>query len=71
MAKKYEVIESFRDSKDKNKLYQVGDSYPKPANKKVSKSRIDSLSSKDNKIGKPFIKELEDAKEEQVKEEQE
>lgn len=69
MAKKYEVIESFRDSKDKNKLYQVGDSYPKPANKKVSKARIDSLSSKDNKIGKPFIKEVAEEKQEQEEQE--
>ena len=65
MAKKYEVIAKFRDGEDKNKLYEVGDNYPKPANKKVSKARVDSLSSKDNKIGKPFIKELEEAKEEQ------
>ncbi|MGO2108306.1 MAG: hypothetical protein ACTH27_04910 [Staphylococcus equorum] len=65
MAKKYEVIAKFRDGEDKNKLYEVGDNYPKPANKKVSKARIDSLSSKDNKKGKPFIKELEEVKEEE------
>lgn len=65
MAKKYEVIANFRDGEDKNKLYEVGDTYPKPANKKVSKSRIESLSSKDNKIGKPFIKEVEEVKEEE------
>ncbi|MDK9861645.1 MULTISPECIES: hypothetical protein [Staphylococcus] len=65
MAKKYEVIAKFRDGEDKNKLYEVGDNYPKPANKKVSKSRIESLSSKDNKIGKPFIKEVEEVKEEE------
>ncbi|MDW4458533.1 hypothetical protein QI052_12165 [Staphylococcus saprophyticus] len=64
MAKKYEVIANFRDGEDKNKLYEVGDTYPKPANKKVSKSRIESLSSKDNQIGKPFIKEIEEVKEE-------
>lgn len=69
MAKKYEVIADFKDGEDKNKLYQVGDSYPKPANKKVSKSRIDSLSSKDNKIGKPFIKEVEEEKQEQEEQE--
>lgn len=65
MAKKYEVIAKFRDGEDKNKLYEVGDNYPKPTNKKVSKSRIESLSSKDNKIGKPFIKEVEEVKEEE------
>lgn len=65
MAKKYEVIAKFRDGEDKNKLYEVGDNYPKPANKKVSKARIESLSSKDNKIGKPFIKEVEEVKEEE------
>ncbi|UXU51807.1 hypothetical protein [Staphylococcus arlettae] len=65
MAKKYEVIANFRDGEDKNKLYEVGDTYPKPSNKKVSKSRIESLSSKDNPIGKPFIKEIEEVKEEE------
>ncbi|WP_409297754.1 hypothetical protein V1498_06845 [Peribacillus sp. SCS-26] len=55
---KYEVIHDFKDLQDKNKVYAVGDTYPNPANKKVSKERIKELSSSNNKIGKPLIKEI-------------
>ena len=38
--KKYEVLHKFIDLEDKNKVYNAGDTYPKPANKKVSHDRI-------------------------------
>ncbi len=41
MAKnKYEVLHKFIDLEDKNKVYNVGDIYPKPAKKKISDERI-------------------------------
>ncbi|WP_026572501.1 hypothetical protein [Bacillus sp. UNC438CL73TsuS30] len=56
---KYEVIHDFKDLQDKNKVYRVGDTFPKPANKKVTEERLEELSSTSNKLGKPVIKELE------------
>lgn len=56
--KKYEVLHKFVDLEDKNKEYNVGDTYPKPANKKISHERLLSLSTSDNKRGKVLIKEL-------------
>lgn len=55
---KYEVTEGFADLSDKNKPYYVGDTYPKPANKKVSAKRIEELSTNKNNAGRPFIKEV-------------
>lgn len=55
--KTYVVIHDFKDLEDKNKVYCAGETFPKPANKKISKERIDELSSKNNKIGKVLIKE--------------
>ena len=52
--KKYEVLHKFIDLEDKNKIYNAGDTYPKPANKKVSHDRILDLSTSDNKRGKVF-----------------
>ena len=46
--KKYEVLHKFIDLEDKNKIYNAGDTYPKPANKKVSHDRILDLSTSDN-----------------------
>ena len=56
---KYEVLHKFIDLDDKNKVYNVGDTYPKPANKKVSHERLLDLSTSDNKRGKALIKEIE------------
>lgn len=56
---KYEVIRDFVDSQDKNKKYKVGDSYPQPANKKISGERLAELLSSDNKLGQPVIREVE------------
>lgn len=55
---KYIVIESFKDLHDNNKVYKKGEHYPKPSNKKVSKKRIDELSTDKNKIGAPVIEEI-------------
>lgn len=59
---KYEVIKNFVDSEDKNKKYQVGDSYPNPANKKVNEQRVSELLSADNKLGYAVIKPVEETK---------
>ncbi|MEP9852107.1 hypothetical protein ABDK10_05330 [Staphylococcus aureus] len=56
---KYEVISDFKDGQDKEKIYKVGENFPKPSNKKVSKARIEELSTSENKAGKPLIKEVE------------
>lgn len=55
---KFEVIQDFIDSQDKRKKYVVGDSYPNPANKKISEERLASLLSADNKLGRPVIREI-------------
>ena len=52
----YVVLSNFRDLEDGEKSYKTGERFPKPANKKVSKKRLDELLSKDNKVGKPVIK---------------
>lgn len=52
----YVVLSSFRDLEDSGKSYKKGEQFPKPANKKVGKKRLDELLSKDNKVGKPVIK---------------
>ncbi|OVE34793.1 hypothetical protein CCZ20_24390 [Priestia aryabhattai] len=59
--RKFEVIEDFKDLQDKDKIYRKGDSYPYPANKKVDDERLEELSSKRNKQGRPVIKEKEQA----------
>lgn len=49
----------FKDLQDKNKIYRKGDTYPRPANKKVGKDRLNELLSGNNNFGKPIIKEVE------------
>lgn len=57
MAKpKYEVIIKFKDLEDGGKIYNIGDRYPKPANKKVAEDRLEVLLSSNNKLNKPVIK---------------
>ncbi|AHN23272.1 hypothetical protein [Lysinibacillus varians] len=53
---KYKVIYMFRDLKDNDHIYKVGDKYPRKG--RVTKARIDELSSTDNKIGIPLIEEI-------------
>jgi len=56
--KKYVVVEDFTDLQDGNKVYRKGDVYPSPVNKNVSKKRLNELSSDNNRIGAPLIKEV-------------
>lgn len=53
----YIVIHDFKDLSDKNKIYRAGDTYPTPANKKVTEKRINELKSKNNRLGVQLIKE--------------
>lgn len=59
---KYRVIESFGDLQDNGKSYKAGDGYPRPANKKVSKERIEELSTIKNVAGRPFIEKVSEEK---------
>lgn len=63
---KYEVIRSFTDGQDKNKKYEVGDSFPQPANKKISPERLKELASSNNKLGQPVIQGKETEREQDV-----
>lgn len=49
------VINDFKDLKDNDHLYVKGDLFPFE-NKDIEQSRIDELSSKNNKINKKLIK---------------
>lgn len=53
---KYQVIRKFRDTQDKDYIYEVGEKYPHKG--KVNKERADELSGASNKYGYPFIKEV-------------
>lgn len=57
---KYVVLHDFTDLQDKNKVYRKGETYPRPTNKKVTKNRIEELSSNKNKRKMPLIKEVEE-----------
>jgi hypothetical protein len=57
---KYEALHYFTDLQDKNKEYNEGDIFPRPANKKVSEERIEELLSDKNKQGRPVIKIIEE-----------
>jgi hypothetical protein len=61
---KYVVVHYFIDLQDKNKEYNEGDSFPKPANKKVTSERLAELSSANNKQGRPLIKLVEEQEQE-------
>lgn len=50
---RYKVICRFRDLKDKNYIYDVGDAYPRSG--RVKKERVDELLSSENKLKKPLI----------------
>ncbi|MFD9626973.1 hypothetical protein [Peribacillus muralis] len=56
--KRYQVIKDFKDLHDKGKIYRKGESFPKPANKKVEAERLEELLSSENKLKKPVIKEI-------------
>jgi len=62
IAMKYEVIEKFRDTQDKNHIYEVGKKYPHKG--KVNKERAEELAGTSNKYGRAFIKEVDSGGEE-------
>lgn len=57
----YKVVKHFLDLQDKDHSYEVGDTYPREG-LNVLQSRINELSSADNKQGVPLIKEVEEPK---------
>ena len=54
----FEVVRAFRDAKNDNHFYKVGDEYPVAGASKPSKSRIEELAKGKNKYGKVYIKEV-------------
>lgn len=58
----YKVVNTFRDLEDKNKLYRVGEVYPK-GDHKPTKKRIEELSSIHPEQKRIFIEETEDENE--------
>lgn len=59
----YRVLHDFKDLQDKNKIYRTGDTYPTPANKKISDERIKELMSTNNRLGVQLIAEVQENKE--------
>lgn len=57
---KYVVLHDFTDLQDDKKVYRKGKNFPRPANKKVSKARIEELSTNKNRRGFPLIKKIEE-----------
>ncbi len=55
----YKVVKGFADLQDKEYVYEVGDTYPRP-NFVVSEDRVKELMSFSNKIGMPLIEKVED-----------
>lgn len=57
----YEVVRAFRDSKNDDHYYGVGDTYP-VSGYKPTKARIEELVKGTNKNGKVYIKKVEEDK---------
>ena len=55
----YKVIYKFKDLKDSEHVYEVGDEFPW-AGRKVSKKRLTELSTDKNAIGEPLIELVEE-----------
>ena len=53
----YRVIKAFRDLKDNNRLYSVGDTFPHNG-VEVEAERIAELASDKNRLGVPLIEEV-------------
>lgn len=53
----YKVINVFKDTKDNNTVYAVGEEYPK-TDHKPSKKRIEELQKKHPKYKRKFIEEV-------------
>ena len=54
----FEVVRAFRDAKNDNHFYKVGDEYPVAGASKPSKARIEELAKGKNKYGKVYLKEV-------------
>lgn len=54
----YEVVRAFYDSKNDNRLYEVGDTYP-VADYKPTKARIEELAKGTNVNGKVYLRKIE------------
>lgn len=50
----YIVLTRFADLKDDNRVYEAGDSYPRPGFD-VSQERLAELAGSDNRMGEPLI----------------
>ena len=60
---KYEVIETFQEETNKSMhVYDVGDKYPYSG--RAKKERIEALLTNNNRVGRPFIREVEEEGEE-------
>lgn len=57
----YKVVSNFRDAKDNNRLYEIGDEYPAADAPKPTKTRILALAKGKNPYGVVFIEEIEEA----------
>lgn len=55
----YEVVRAFRDAKNEDHYYGVGDTYP-VSGYKPTKARIEELEKGKNKYGKVYIKKVEE-----------
>jgi hypothetical protein len=53
----YKVIKSFKDTQDDNRLYEVGDEFPK-GDSKPTKKRLEELSSQHPVYKRAFIEEV-------------
>lgn len=54
----YKVIEKFIDLEDNRRLYEVGQPYPREG-LVVTEERLEALSTSNNRVGRPFIKAVE------------
>lgn len=54
----FEVVRAFRDAKNDNHFYKVGDTYPVAGANKPTKARIEELAKGKNKYGNVYIKEV-------------
>lgn len=55
---KYVVLRDFKDLKDSDKIYTVGDTFPHEGSKKMTAKRINELLGSKNKHGKPIIEKV-------------
>lgn len=54
----YKVVADFRDLKDNERLYRVGDEYPAVDAPKPTKTRIKELAEGKNRLERVFIEEI-------------